>query len=33
MIEVAHLLQSHHRLHEPDMMRRIEAASVVQAAA
>ena len=27
MIEVAQLLQSHHRLQEPDMMRRIEAAS------
>jgi len=38
MIEVAHLLQSHHRLQEPDIMRRIEAASrtgaiVTQAAA
>jgi hypothetical protein len=38
MIEVAQLLQSHHRLQEPDIMRRIEAASrtgaiVTQAAA
>jgi 2-polyprenyl-6-methoxyphenol hydroxylase-like FAD-dependent oxidoreductase len=33
MIEVAHLMQPHQRLHEPDMVRRIEAVSVVQAAA
>jgi 2-polyprenyl-6-methoxyphenol hydroxylase-like FAD-dependent oxidoreductase len=33
MIEVAQLLQPHQRLHEPDIVRRIEAASVVQAAA
>ena len=33
MTEVAQLLQSHHRLQEPDIIRRIEAASVVQAAA
>jgi 2-polyprenyl-6-methoxyphenol hydroxylase-like FAD-dependent oxidoreductase len=33
MIEVAQLLQPHQRLREPDIMRRIEAASVVQAAA
>jgi 2-polyprenyl-6-methoxyphenol hydroxylase-like FAD-dependent oxidoreductase len=33
MIEVAQLLQSHHRLQEPDIIRRIEAASVAQAAA
>jgi len=33
MIEVAHLLQPQSRLQEPDIMRRIEAASVVQAAA
>jgi len=33
MIEVAQLLQPHHRLHEPDVVRRIEAASGVQAAA
>jgi 2-polyprenyl-6-methoxyphenol hydroxylase-like FAD-dependent oxidoreductase len=32
MIEVAHLLQPYQRLHEPDIVRRIEAASVVQAA-
>jgi hypothetical protein len=29
MIEVAQLLQSHHRLQEPDIMRRIEAASLL----
>ena len=33
MIEVAQLLQPHQRLREPDIVRRIEAASVVQAAA
>ena len=33
MIEVAQLLQPHQRLHETDILRRIEAASVVQAAA
>jgi 2-polyprenyl-6-methoxyphenol hydroxylase-like FAD-dependent oxidoreductase len=33
MIEVAQLLQPRQRLHEPDITRRIEAASVVQAAA
>ena len=33
IIEVAQLLQSHHRLQEPDIMRRIEAASALQAAA
>jgi 2-polyprenyl-6-methoxyphenol hydroxylase-like FAD-dependent oxidoreductase len=33
MIEVAQLLQPHQRLHDPDIVRRIEAASVVQAAA
>jgi len=33
MIEVAQLLQPHQRLREPDITRRIEAASVVQAAA
>jgi 2-polyprenyl-6-methoxyphenol hydroxylase-like FAD-dependent oxidoreductase len=33
MIEVAHLLQPQSRLQEPDIIRRIEAASVVQAAA
>jgi hypothetical protein len=33
MIEVAHLLQPHQRLREPDILRRIEAASVVPAAA
>jgi 2-polyprenyl-6-methoxyphenol hydroxylase-like FAD-dependent oxidoreductase len=33
MIEVAQLLHPHQRLHEPDIARRIEAASVVQAAA
>jgi 2-polyprenyl-6-methoxyphenol hydroxylase-like FAD-dependent oxidoreductase len=33
MIQVAQLLQPHQRLHEPDIVRRIEAASVVQAAA
>jgi 2-polyprenyl-6-methoxyphenol hydroxylase-like FAD-dependent oxidoreductase len=33
MIEVAQLLQPHQRLHEPDVVRRIEAASGVQAAA
>lgn len=33
MTEVAQLLQSHHRLQEPDIIRRIEAASVMQAAA
>jgi hypothetical protein len=33
MIEVAQLLQPHLRLHEPDVVRRIEAASGVQAAA
>jgi 2-polyprenyl-6-methoxyphenol hydroxylase-like FAD-dependent oxidoreductase len=33
MIEVAQLLQPHQRLHEPDIVRRIEAASVMQAAA
>jgi len=33
MIEVAHLLQPQSRLQEPDIVRRIEAASVVQAAA
>jgi hypothetical protein len=33
MMEVAQLLQFHERLQEPDIMRRIEAASVVQAAA
>jgi 2-polyprenyl-6-methoxyphenol hydroxylase-like FAD-dependent oxidoreductase len=33
MIEVAQLLQPHQRLHEPDVVRRIEAASDVQAAA
>ena len=33
MIEVAHLLQPHQRLRESDIMRRVEAASVVQAAA
>jgi len=32
-LEVAHLLQPHQRLREPDIMRRIEAGSVVQAAA
>jgi 2-polyprenyl-6-methoxyphenol hydroxylase-like FAD-dependent oxidoreductase len=32
MIEVAQLLQPHQRLHEPDVVRRIEAASGVQAA-
>src|SRR6516165_10708424 len=32
MTEVAQLLQSHHRLQEPDMMRRIEAASAKAAA-
>jgi 2-polyprenyl-6-methoxyphenol hydroxylase-like FAD-dependent oxidoreductase len=32
MIEVAQLLQPHQRLHEPDVVRRIEAASVAQAA-
>jgi hypothetical protein len=33
MLEVAQLLQPHQRLREPDIMRRIEAASGVQAAA
>jgi hypothetical protein len=33
MIEVAQLLQPHQRLHDPDIVRRIEAVSVVQAAA
>ena len=33
MIEVAHLLQPQSRLQEPDIVRRIQAASVVQAAA
>jgi 2-polyprenyl-6-methoxyphenol hydroxylase-like FAD-dependent oxidoreductase len=33
MIEVAQLLQPHQRLHEPDIARRIEAASAVRAAA
>ena len=33
MLEVAQLLQPHQRLREPDITRRIEAASVVQAAA
>src|SRR5262249_39336320 len=33
MVEVAQLLQPHQRLGEPDLVRRIEAASVVQAAA
>src|SRR5215813_1611409 len=33
MVEVAQLLQPHRRLREPDLVRRIEAASVVQAAA
>jgi hypothetical protein len=33
MIEVAQLLQPHQRLREPDIVRRIEAASVMQAAA
>ena len=33
MIEVAQLLEPHQRLREPDIMRRIEAASVVRAAA
>jgi 2-polyprenyl-6-methoxyphenol hydroxylase-like FAD-dependent oxidoreductase len=33
MIEVAQLLQPHHRLREPEIMQRIEAASVMQAAA
>jgi 2-polyprenyl-6-methoxyphenol hydroxylase-like FAD-dependent oxidoreductase len=33
MLEVAQLLQPHSLLHEPDIVRRIEAASVVQAAA
>jgi hypothetical protein len=27
MTEVAQLLQPHHKLHEPDILRRIEAAS------
>jgi hypothetical protein len=31
MIEVAQLLQHHTLLREPDMMRRVEAASVLQA--
>jgi 2-polyprenyl-6-methoxyphenol hydroxylase-like FAD-dependent oxidoreductase len=31
MVEVAQLLQSHQRLQEPDIMRRIESASVIQA--
>jgi hypothetical protein len=33
MLEVAQLLQPYQRLHEPDIMHRIEAASVIQAAA
>jgi 2-polyprenyl-6-methoxyphenol hydroxylase-like FAD-dependent oxidoreductase len=33
MIEVAQLMQPHQRLHEPDIVRRIEAVSAVQAAA
>jgi 2-polyprenyl-6-methoxyphenol hydroxylase-like FAD-dependent oxidoreductase len=33
MIEVAQLLQPHQRLHEPDIVQRVEAASVMQAAA
>ena len=33
MIEVAQLLQPHQRLWEPDITRRVEAASVVEAAA
>jgi hypothetical protein len=33
MIEVAQLLRSHQRLQEPDIMRRIEAVPIVQAAA
>jgi hypothetical protein len=33
MLEVAQLLQPHHRLREPDIIRRVEAASIVQAAA
>jgi len=33
MIEVAQLLQPHQRLREPDITRRVEAASVVEAAA